>query len=274
MLLCGCSGAGKVESPAAASGGGAAPAPLRWAGSFMNASGTSGGTMRMVVDQSGRVRGSMNDSVWTHDHSASPPRVGTVSGTLGPGQDIALTVHWSDGGSESYSGAWSHPSPASLGADLKANTSSSQSRVDQITLSLHEQGVAGSPPYGVPKQSVMPDFQKQWTGTWTVNWYDGGADWGTGSVRVTSAGVLNGSLADDGFNSTQWNQAVSATMSGTIGPDGSTTATVTWSDGRAPWSMSGKAYFTNPEQFQINFTPTDHVKTASKSITVTFMRGQ
>lgn len=228
----------------------------------------------MVVDQSGRVRGSMTDSVWSHANPTSPPRMGSVSGTLGPGQDLALTVAWTGGASDSYSGTWSNPSPGSFGANLKANSANGQSRVDQVALTLHEQGMSGAPPYGVAQQSVMPDFQRQWTGTWTVNWYDGGADWGTGLVRVTAAGVLSGSLADDGFNTTAWNQAVSATIAGNVAPNGATTATVTWSDGRPAWLMVGKAFFTNPEQFQLNFTPANQNQTAANTITMTFMRGQ
>ncbi len=239
----------------------------------MNSSGTSGGQARLVIEESGRIRGSMTDTVWSQANPTAPPRIATVSGLLGPGDDIGLTVTWTGGAYISYTGTWSHPTTGSLGANLKASTSKGLSDVDQITLALHEQGVAGAPPYGVAQKTVMPDFQKQWTGTWTVNWYDGGADWGTGTVRITATGAISGSLVDDGFNSTEWNQAISAQITGTIGPDGSTTATVTWSDTRPAWSMTGKAYFTEPEKFQLNFSPVSKTATPANSITITFIRG-
>ena len=246
---------------------------LRWSGSFMNSSGTSGGQARLVIEQSGRMRGSMTDTVWSQANPTAPPRVGTVSGLLGPGDDIGITVTWTGGAYVSYAGTWSHPTTGSLGANLKATTSKGQSEVDQITLALHEQGIPGTPPYGVAQKTIMPDFQKQWTGTWTVNWYDGGADWGTGTVRVTADGTMSGALVDDGFNSTEWNQSVSAAFAGKIAPDGSTTANVTWSDTRPVWPVTGKAYFVDPEKFQLNFSPASKTATPANSITMTFMRG-
>ena len=279
-VLCGCvAAARKIGSNANNSDSSAATTQdtsttaLRWSGSFMNSSGTSGGQARFVIEQSGRVRGSMTDSVWSQANPTAPPRVATVSGLLGPGDDIGLTVTWTGGAYFSYAGTWSHPTTGSLGANLKATTTSGESQVDQITLALHEQGIPGTPPYGVAQKTVMPDFQKQWTGTWTVNWFDGGADWGTGTIRITSDGSMSGALVDDGFNSTEWNKSISAALAGKIAPDGSTSATVTWSDARSVWSVVGKAYFVDPEKFQLNFTPATNAATPANSITMTFMRG-
>ena len=266
-------GSGNNADSSAATSKDTSTTALRWSGSFMNSSGTSGGQARFVIEQSGRVRGSMTDTVWSQANPTAPPRVATVTGLLGPGDDIGLTVTWTGGAYFSYAGTWSHPTTGSLGANLKATTSKGQSEVDQITLALHEQGIPGAPPYGVAQKTVMPDFQKQWTGTWTVNWYDGGADWGTATVRVTADGTMSGAMVDDGFNSTEWNQAVSATFAGKIGPDGSTTGTVTWSDTRPAWPVTGKAYFVDPEKFQLNFSPASKTATPANSITMTFMRG-
>ena len=63
-------------------------------------------------------------------------------------------------------------------------------------------------------------------------------------------------------------------MKGSIGPDGAVTATIAWSTGRTGWGMTGKAYFTGPESFQVQFSPTGTGDVAANTVTMTFHRGQ
>ena len=237
----------------------------------MSNKGASGGTVRLVIDPDGRVRGSMNDSAVTHSGDTVSPRVATVVGTANGGT-LKLVVSWTgSGAAEKYSGACSNKGFGSLGANLVPDGSNA---ANMMVLSLHEQGVSGSPPFGTPATTQQPDFQKRWTGTWIVNWFDGGPDYGSGTVRISEDGVMNGALVDDAFNSTEWNEPVQATLTGKIGPDGAVVASIAWSSGRAGWGMQGKAYFSSPETFQIQFSPTAVGDVAGQSITMTFHRGQ
>lgn len=236
----------------------------RWAGSYLTNRG-GGGTARLVIDEKGQVRGSVTDSVGTHAGQAPSPRVASVQGSVGQGQ-MKLEIAWSGGRVERCSGRWSNQGMGSLGANLKGEDG------NEITLALHEQGVPGRPPYGQPAKMVQPDFQKQWTGTWTVNWFDGGADYGSGTVTIAADGTIDGALVDDAFNTAEWNQPVGATMKGKVGPDGAMTAGIAWSTGRPGWGMKGMAHFTGPESFQVQFTPTGSGETAEQAITMTFHR--
>lgn len=236
----------------------------RWAGSFMTSQG-GGGTARLVIDEQGRVRGSCTDTAGTHAGDTAKPRVASVQGSVSGGR-MKLEVAWSGGGVQRCSGTCSNQGRGSLGANLKVDGGG------EMVLALHEQGVPGRPPYGEPVKTVQPDFQKQWTGTWTVNWFDGGADYGSGSVTIAADGTIDGSLVDDAFNTTEWNQPVGATMKGKIGPDGSMTAGIAWSTGRPGWGLDGKAYFTGPETFQVQCTPTGTGDAAQRAITMTFHR--
>lgn len=239
----------------------------RWSGSFMQANGEGGGSVRLVIDPDGRVRGSMRESA--ANAGAGTPRVGTVEGSE-QGGTLKLSVQWVGGAAASYQGTVSAPSPGSLGANLRP----AGGGADALVLAMHEQGVSGRPPYGQPAKTVAPDFQKQWMGTWTVNWFDGGPDYGSGTVRIAADGSMDGALADDAFNSAEWNQPVGATVKGKIGPDGSVAAAIAWGTGRAGWGMSGKAYFTGPESFQVQFSPGQGADAAATAITMTFHRGQ
>lgn len=225
----------------------------------------AGGAARLVIDEQGRVRGSFTDTAGTHAGEAPRPSVASVQGSVGGGQ-MKLDVAWSGGSVVRCSGPWSNQGRGSLGANLKSEGG------DAFTLALHEQGVPGRPPYGVPTQTVQPDFQKQWIGTWTVNWFDGDADQGIGTVAIADDGSMNGSLVDDAFNTAEWNQPVGATLKGKVGPDGSMTAGIAWSTGRPGWGLQGKAHFTAPETFQVQFTPTGPGDVASRAITMTFHR--
>lgn len=236
----------------------------RWSGSFLSSQG-GGGTARLVIDDAGRVRGSISDSAGTHAGEATRPRVGAVEGSLESGQ-MKLAITWSAGEVQRCSGKWSNQGRGSLGANLDCEGGG------EIVLALHEQGVPGRPPYGQPARMVQPDFQRQWIGTWTVNWFDGGADYGSGTVTIAADGTLDGALVDDAFNTTEWNQPVGATIKGKVGKDGSMTAGIAWSTGRPGWGVEGKAHFTGPESFQIQFTPTGSGDPAERSITMTFHR--
>lgn len=236
----------------------------RWAGSFLSSNG-GGGTARLVIDESGRVRGSISDLAGTHAGETPSPRVGTVQGSLEGGR-MKLEIAWSGGVADRCSGAWSNQGRGSLGANLNCEGGG------QIVLALHEQGVPGRPPYGQPARMVQPDFQRQWTGTWTVNWFDGGADYGSGTVTIAADGTMDGALVDDAFNTAEWNQPVGATLKGKVGPDGSMSAGIAWSTGRPGWGMEGKAHFTDPESFQVQFTPTGSGEVAERSVTMTFHR--
>lgn len=255
---------GCASSAAGAGPRGNASLAGRWAGSYLASTG-GGGTARLVIDENGQVRGSITDNAGTHAGEAAQPRVASVQGSVGQGQ-MKLEIMWTGGPVERCSGRWSNQGMGSLGANLKCDGGG------EVTLALHEQGVPGRPPYGQPSKMVQPDFQKQWTGTWTVNWFDGGADYGSGTVTIASDGTINGALVDDAFNTTEWNQPVGATMKGKVGPDGAMTAGIAWSTGRPGWGLDGVAHFTGPESFQVQFTPTGSGDLAGRAITMTFHR--
>ena len=239
----------------------------RWAGSFMQANGAGGGSARLVIDADGRVRGSMRESA-TNVNSGTP-RVATVEGTERAGT-LKLQVAWVGGAAASYEGTVNAQAPGSLGVNLRPSAGGA----DAMVLALHAQGVSGRPPFGQPTQTAAPDFQKRWTGTWTVNWYDGGADYGSGTVRIDADGTIDGALADDAFNTAEWNQPVGATLKGRIVADGSVTAGIAWNTGRPGWSLSGKAHFTGPESFQVQLSSGAGGDAAANAITMTFHRGQ
>jgi len=240
----------------------------RWAGNFMANNGASGGAIRMVIDPDGKVRGSLTDTASTHADPKALPIVATLDGSVNGGV-MKLKVTWSGGALTHYSGDCSNQGLGSLGANLKPASGSSAT---PMVLSMHEQGISGRPPYGIPASTVQPEFQRQWIGSWTVNWYDGGADYGNGTVRIAVDGSVDGALVDDAFNTTQWNQAVSALFKGMITPDGTMTAAISWSDKRPGWSIHGKAYFTGPESFQIELSPPKAGDDAATTITMTFHR--
>jgi hypothetical protein len=239
----------------------------RWAGNYMLANGAGGGSARLVIDADGRVRGSLREGAAAA--GSGTPRVGTVQGTE-RGGTLALSVQWVGGSSANYQGTVNAQAPGSLGVNLRPAAGGA----DAMVLALHAQGMSGLPPYGQPPKGPAPDFQRAWVGTWVVNWYDGGPDYGSGNVRIAADGSMDGQLVDDAFNSAEWNQPVGATLKGHIAADGSIDAGLAWSTGRAGWSVTGKAYFTGPESFQVQFSPAGGDASAGKSVTMTFHRGQ
>lgn len=238
----------------------------RWAGSFMGQRGAEGGTVRMVIDPDGRVRGSMRDA-GTAAEGASP-RMATLQGRVDGGR-MRLQITWVGGTPSAYSGDCSNEALGSLGVNLLPESGGA---AGMLVVSLHEQGVSGRPPYGEPAKTVQPDFQRQWTGNWIVNWYDGGADYGSGTVSVGPDGTLSGQLVDDAFNTAEWNEPLSATLKGTIVADGTVTGGITWGNGRPGWTLHGKAYFSGPEMFQVQLAP-GGATDATRVMTFTFHRG-
>ena len=240
----------------------------RWSGSFMARQGGEGGSARLVIDADGRVRGSLRDAAM-QPGAVGTPRMATLDGRVNGGQ-MKLQVSWVGGAAAGFSGDCSNQALGSLGVNLLPDSGPASG---MIVLSLHEQGVSGKPPFGEPAKTVQPDFQKQWTGNWIVNWYDGGPDYGSGVASIAADGTVSGQLVDDAFNTAEWNQPVNATLKGKIGPDGAMAAGIAWSDGRPGWSVNGKVYFTAPESFQIQLAPKTGA-VATRTLTFTFHRGQ
>ena len=105
-----------------------------------------------------------------------------------------------------------------------------------------------------------------------MNWYAGGPDDGSGVASIAADGTVSGQLVDDAFNTAEWNQPVSATLKGKIGPDGAMTAGIAGSDGRPGWSVNGTAYFAGPENFPTQLAPKGGAEAVAK-VTFPVQRG-
>ena len=195
-------------------------------------------------------------------------RMATLQGSVQGGR-MKLQVAWVGGATRAFSGDCSNQGLGSLGVNLSPDSGDASGT---MVLCMHEQGVSGSPPYGEPLKTAQPDFQRRWTGNWIVNWYDGGADYGSGVASIAPDGTVSGQLVDDAFNTAEWNQPVGATLKGTIGPDGTMNGSMAWSSGRPGWSLVGKAYFTGPEMFQVQLAPRTNAD-ATNTLTFSFHRG-
>jgi hypothetical protein len=120
--------------------------------------------------------------------------------------------------------------------------------------------------------AFAPADPKSCAGSWLAEWYDGGVDRGIGTVRIASDGSIDGVLRDDGYDSSEWNQAVGAFLKGRVSRDGSFQGSVSWSSGRAGWKLVGSLSSDPSGALRLQAAPPGGEGDAMRALTVTLRR--
>ena len=227
----------------------------RYSGSFMNQSENSGGQARLVIDSGHTFSGTCIDQVWARQHSGKM-RTATITGKCGPGASASAELVWSTGQTEQYAGTFAAVSTGCLGFNLQQNSGGNLVSGTGLTFALHEQGVPALAPYGVPPSTATPAFLAQFRGSWAINWYDSGGDWGYGSVVIGADGSGHGAFVNDAWTdggaapSDVGTTAASAQLSLKFSADGSCGVVLEWSGSQTD-TLEGVVVFDNPERLTL-----------------------
>ncbi|MEN9669683.1 MAG: hypothetical protein RLZZ386_1590 [Planctomycetota bacterium] len=216
----------------------------RWSGSFTAQDQTSGGQARLTIGSDGKVDGSLVDSVWQAAHGVG--RTGIISGSVTAGV-TQVTIGWSTSQTEKFEGMASAPSFGSMGINLRQyGPDGNFAKGGNIAFALHQQGVAAGPPYGKP-DTTQPNFMDQYVGRWTVSFYTGDGNAGTGTATIAANGDLTGVLVDDAWaDSTSGLSARHGSITGKIDDTGKLALGISW-NGSAAQYIQGTGYFQAPE---------------------------
>jgi len=212
----------------------------RWSGSFTAQNQMSGGQARLSIAADGSVNGSLVDSVWQQAHGVG--RTGIITGSVTAGV-AQVSIAWSTQQTERFEGMASAPSYGSMGINLRQyGPDGNFAKGGGLVFALHEQGVAASPPYGVPP-TTQSNFMDQFVGRWTVNFYTVDGNAGTGTATIASNGDLRGVLVDDSWaDSATAHGAQHGSLSGKIDASGKLALAVTWGTSAAQ-NLQGTGYF-------------------------------
>lgn len=230
-------------------------APGRYSGSFMNQSETSGGPARIVLGDGHAFSGTCIDQVWAQRNEGKM-RTATVTGNWGPGNTATAEVVWSTGQKEQFTGTFSVAAAGCLGFNLTQSSAGNLVPGTGLTFALHEQGVPAAAPFGVPPSTGTPDFLAQFRGSWAINWYDSGGDWGYGSVVIGADGSGHGAFINDAFTdggaapSDLGVAAASAQLTLKFAADGSCGVVLQWSETQTD-TLEGVVVFDTPERMTL-----------------------
>lgn len=242
----------------------------RWLGTFMTQGMTSGGRARWVIDSSGKVTGSLVDTVWQRAHGAG--RTGALEGSC-TGGIAMLTVTWSTGQVDRFEGAITSSAYGSMGCNASQRGSDGNAvHGGGITFDMHEAGVAAQPPFGTPTAESHPDFLQRFVGRWSVTFSASGGDAGTGAVTIARDGTVTGSIINDAFSDAGSGfPATTTALSGKVTADGS--LSIGMGEGTAMSVLQGHGYFETPEMWVVNLAATPEALAQSgPAMTMSFSR--